>query len=386
MHRPACRCTVPPFPPVLVHLPRGPITHLIAPAPAGGAESVILALASAAPERTRVICINQLAEPDAPELPFTTQLRAAGVGVDEVRCGRRQYAAEAREVARLLAATGSQLIHTHGYHGSIVGWMAARRSGLPAVATSHGYLDRDVKERLYGWLDRWVMRRMDAAIAVSRGVEERLLRGGHRRERLEVIRNGMPAPARLLSRADARARLGVPGDGPVVGWVGRLSIEKGADLFVQAIAATDPTVRAVLIGDGAERGAIERLAAGDPRTILAGQQSDAASLLAAFDLLAISSRTEGTPMVVLESVNADLPIASFRVGGIPDVLAEDAAWLVPTLDAPALGRAITAALEAPDERRARATRAKARLTAELGIESWLARVWALYEKVWARRR
>jgi len=91
-------------------------------------------------------------------------------------------------------------------------------------------------------------------------------------------------------------------------------------------------------------------------------------------------------MVVLESVNADLPIASFRVGGIPDVLAEDAAWLVPTLDAPALGRAITAALEAPDERRARATRAKARLTAELGIESWLARVWALYEKVWARRR
>ena len=53
MHRPACRCTVPPFPPVLVHLPRGPITHLIAPAPAGGAESVILALASAAPDGTR---------------------------------------------------------------------------------------------------------------------------------------------------------------------------------------------------------------------------------------------------------------------------------------------------------------------------------------------
>lgn len=385
MDRPACRGDNTSPVPVLVPHARGPVTHLIAPAPAGGAESVILALASAAPERTRVIAINQVGDADSPELPFTTQVRAAGVAVDEVRCGRRRYGAEAREVARLLAATDARLIHTHGYHGTIVGWMAARRAGLPVVATSHGYLDRDFKETLYGMLDRWVMRRMDATIAVSSGVEVVLRRAGHAEDRVETIRNGMPAPARLLSRAEARARLGVTGDGPVVGWVGRLSVEKGADLFVQAIAATGPAVRAVLIGDGAERAAIAALVAGKPRVVLAGAQPDAASLLAAFDLLAISSRTEGTPMVVLEAVNAGLPIASFRVGGIPEVLRDDEAWLVPALDAPALGRAIDEALAAPDERRARAARAKARLGAELGIDAWLARVWALYERVWARR-
>lgn len=363
---------------------RGPVTHLIAPAAAGGAESVVLALASAASERTRVITINQLATADSPELPLTRQLRAAGVAVDEVRCGRRQYRAEARAAARIVTATGSKLLHTHGYHGEIVGWMAAKHAGVPVVATAHGYLDRDFKERLYGKVDRWVMRRMDATIAVSRGVESVLLDGGHRRDRLVVIRNGMPAPRRQLDRAAARAQLGVTGDGPVVGWIGRLSVEKGADLFVQAMAATDPSVRAVLVGDGAARGAIERLTAGTPRIVLAGQHADAARLLAAFDVLAISSRTEGTPMVVLEAVNARVPIVSFRVGGIPDVITEESGWLVPALDTAALARALGEALASPSERARRTARALELLSAELGIEAWLANVWAQYDRIWSQ--
>ncbi len=364
--------------------PRGPVAHLIAPAPAGGAESVILALTRAAPDRTRVITLNQHGHEDA-ELPFTRQLRENGIVVDEVRVGRRQYRREAREVARLVRAHGISLLQAHGYHGNIVGWLARRAAGVPVIGTAHGYLDRDVKERLYGRLDRWVMRRLDAAIAVSSGLERILLEHGHRRDRLAMIRNGMPAAPRLHERPQARAELGIRGDGPVVGWIGRLSIEKGADLFVDAIEATAPSVTGVLIGDGAER---ERLAARigtSSRVVLAGQRPDAARLLSAFDLLAISSRTEGTPMVVLEAIGAGVPIVSFRVGGIPDVIDEASGWLVPALDAAALARALDEAIAVPDEARQRAARALARVTAELGIEAWLARVWALYEQVWARR-
>lgn len=364
--------------------PRGPVAHLIAPAPAGGAESVILALAAAAPDRTRVITLNQHGQ-DAAELPFTRQLREHGIAVDEVRVDRRQYRAEAREAARLVRTHGISLLHSHGYHGNIVGWLARDAAGVPVIGTAHGYLDRDFKERLYGRLDRWVMRRLDAAVAVSNGLERILLAHGHRRDRLAMIRNGMPAPPRLLDRAEARALLGLRGDGPVVGWIGRLSIEKGADLFVDAIAATAPPVTGVLVGDGAERERLAERIGASARVVLAGQRPDAARLLSAFDLLAISSRTEGTPMVVLEAIGAGVPIVSFRVGGIPDVIDESSGWLVPALDTAALARAIDEAVGDPDEARRRAARASERATAELGIDAWLGRVWALYEQVWSRR-
>ncbi len=364
--------------------PRGRVAHLIAPAPAGGAESVILALASAAPGRTRVITLNQHGHEEA-ELPFTRQLREHGIAVDEVRVGRRQYRTEAREVARLVRAHGIALLHTHGYHGNIIGWLARGAAGVPVIGTAHGYLDRDTKERLYGRLDRWVMRRMDAAIAVSTGLERILLAHGHRRDRLAMIRNGMPAAPRLHERAQARAILGLRGDGPVVGWIGRLSIEKGADLFVDAIAATSPAVTGVLVGDGAERERLAQRIGASPRTVLAGPRPDAARLLSAFDVLAISSRTEGTPMVVLEAIGAGVPVVSFRVGGIPDVIDETSGWLVPALDTTALARALDEAIAAPEEARRRAARALERVSAELGVTAWLDRVWSLYEQVWARR-
>lgn len=367
-----------------------PIAHLIAPAQIGGAESVVLALAAARADRTRVIIINQTAAADSAPHPLTDQLRARGVAVDEVRCGRRRYFDEARAVARLLETSRTALLHTHGYHGTLVGWMAARRARIPIVATVHGYLDRDFKERLYGRLDRWVMRRFDAVIAVSRGVEDVLQRGGHARERLVVVKNGMPPLAQPHARARARELLGVSSEGPIVGWIGRLSVEKGADLFVQAMAAMEPAVTAIIVGDGPERPRLERmaveLAQGSARQhiVFAGAQADAARLLSAFDVLALSSRTEGMPMVILEAVNAGVPVVAFRIGGIPDLLAEDSAWLVPPLDPDALRHALREALASPDEARRRAAHAKEVLTLELSTEKWVERVWAVYSQVQSR--
>jgi glycosyltransferase involved in cell wall biosynthesis len=109
--------------------------------------------------------------------------------------------------------------------------------------------------------------------------------------------------------------------------------------------------------------------------------ADAASLLNAFDVLALSSRTEGTPMVMLEAMASETPIVATSVGGIPDMLSSAEALLVPSQDPRALASAICAALGDRDASAERAARAHARLAAEFGMQPWLARYEALYRSI-----
>src|SRR5690606_37435435 len=132
--------------------------------------------------------------------------------------------------------------------------------------------------------------------------------------------------------------------GTVVGWMGRLSKEKDPVSFVRAFAAMRQAgERACIVGDGPERAATEAAAAtlGVSDGIqFTGALPDAGKLLAAFDALVLSSRTEGTPMVILEAAQAGTPVVSTPVGGVPALLRDDGGWLAEFTDAAALATAI----------------------------------------------
>jgi glycosyltransferase involved in cell wall biosynthesis len=170
-----------------------------------------------------------------------------------------------------------------------------------------------------------------------------------------------------------------------VGWIGRLSAEKGPDVMLAAMRyLTDLPVTLSFIGDGPDRAALSAEAEQTgvaPSVSFHGRVADAASLLNAFDVLALSSRTEGTPMVVLEAMASETPIVATSVGGIPDMLSSAEALLVPSQDPRALATAIRAALGDRDASTERAARAHARLTAEFGMQPWLARYEALYRSI-----
>ena len=171
----------------------------------------------------------------------------------------------------------------------------------------------------------------------------------------------------------------------MIGWIGRLSREKGPDLFVRAIALLGlPSALAILIGDGPERDPTIALATelGVHHQIrLLGQRPDAAALLGAFSCLVISSRSEGLPMVLWEAVASGTPVVAFSVGGIPEVLTADSAWLVRPADTAGLAAAIAAALMSPDEARARAGRAQAILQERYGLAKWVHALEELYAGV-----
>jgi glycosyltransferase involved in cell wall biosynthesis len=150
-----------------------------------------------------------------------------------------------------------------------------------------------------------------------------------------------------------------------------------------AALLADLPVRVVMVGDGPDlasaRAAAERR--GVANTIAwPGLVPDAGRLLAAFDLFALSSRTEGTPIVLLEAMAAGVPVVATAVGGVPDVVGPAEALLVPPDDPGALAGAIRDALADPAGARAKAAAAGRRLASEFAVEPWLERYEGVYRE------
>jgi len=197
-----------------------------------------------------------------------------------------------------------------------------------------------------------------------------------------VVRNAWTGPVDFLGRVEARDRLGLPADVPALAFVGRIDRVKGADVLYEALASMgEGAPTAVFIGEGPLRPDLARRAeaAGrDGAFRWPGVVDGAARLLRAFDLVVLPSRTEGTPMVLLEAMAAGVPVVATRVGGIPDVVSPDEALLVPPEDAGALAEAITDVGARPDAASERAGSASARLRAEFGGERWIDRYDSIY--------
>jgi glycosyltransferase involved in cell wall biosynthesis len=189
----------------------------------------------------------------------------------------------------------------------------------------------------------------------------------------------------------ARRALSLPQDGAVVGFVGRLIPAKGGDLLLRALArVSDLPFRVALIGAGSERARLEALASElgiAERVHFHGEIPNAAPLFPAFDLFVSSSRSEGSPIVLFEAMAAGVPIAAARVGGVPEALREQDAWLVPPEDPEALARAVREALGDPAAARRRAQSARERLASAYALAPWLDAYEAFYrEAIEARAR
>lgn len=316
------------------------------------------------------------------EPAFLADLREAGVEVHARPVPPRQYGLERRTIRAVCNAVSPAVAHTHGYRADVLAGSVVRSLGIPTATTVHGFTGGDLKNRLYEWLQRRSYRRFDAVVAVSKPLVERLARAGVPRRRIHLVQNAWSAPAPALSRAEARARLGIADDAFRIGWVGRLTREKGPDLLLDALARLgDRRVRVSVIGDGRERAALVAQAASlgiADRIDWHGTLPDASRLFAAFDCFVLSSRTEGTPMVLFEAMATRTPIVAASVGGVPDVLDGGEALLVPAEAPPALAQAIGRVHDDRTSAQDRAARAEARLHTTFGLEPWLERYDAIY--------
>lgn len=361
------------------------ITHVLAPALIGGLERVVQQLARgqhAGGSRVAVLAILDAGDDGA---PFLGPLEAAGITVTRLELAPRAYLAERRQLAAFLGSRRPDVVHTHGYRADVQGGAVASRLRIPLVTTVHGFTGGGWKNRLYEWLQVAAFRRFAAVVAVSESLAARLRASGVAQERLRVVPNAAPIDEPPLPRSDARERLGVRARGFVAGWVGRLSEEKGADVFFRGLAQlADAEVTGVMVGVGRERESLGALAAQlgiADRVIWAGTVAEAGRLFTAFDCFVLSSRTEGTPIVLFEAMAAEVAIVATAVGGVPQVVSSAEALLVPPEDPTALAAAIRTVLTDPNAARERARRALGRLRTERGLAPWLARYDEIYRQV-----
>lgn len=230
----------------------------------------------------------------------------------------------------------------------------ARSVGAPGVVMSGGsgvlVLARNAARRRC--IQR-VLSQADAVITASQDLSEKVAALGVDPGKIHLAYRGVDTDRFCPGDAGAaRHRLGIPADGPVLLWVGRMVPVKGLDVLLAACSRLkdqEVAFRLYLVGDGPLRKALEA----ETRTRgLAATVSFAGSVLhedladwyRAADLTVLPSRSEGVPNVLRESAACGTPFVATRVGGIAEVAEPDRDRLVAPEDPEALAGAIAASL------------------------------------------
>jgi glycosyltransferase involved in cell wall biosynthesis len=368
------------------------VTHL----DPGGAQETVILLAEGLPEHGYDVTVA--ARPGAEE----ERIRASGAEVVRLEHLYRPIA-PARDVRayrelRDVLRRGFDVVHTHSSKAGVLGRLAARRAGVPAVVhTSHGLpvtpdMGRATRTILVA-AERVASRSCDSVVAVSRATARELteLRIA-RSEQIVVIPSGVDVSrfADPMDRASAKKALGIDPSAPVAGWIGRHFDQKRPAQVVAAarhVVAQLPEAVFVMVGDGPLLEESRAAAAGEPRIRILGHRSDVEIVYAALDVMVLASAWEGLPRTVLEAHAAGVPVVSTDVSGVGEVVAEGVTgFLAPSGDWRALAQRTVSILNDPERRAEMARAAKARVDDFYSARYTTRATAELYDSILSRKK
>lgn len=263
-------------------------------------------------------------------------------------------------VRRLIRSSGAVLVHTHMAKAGTVGRLAAAtvRPRPLTVHTFHGHvLDgyfSPAVQRGFVAAEQALARHTDVLVAISTEIRDQLLELGiGLPSQYRVIPLGLDLSRHLAveGRSGAlREHLRLAPDVPLVGVLGRLAPIKDHDTLLQAMAGV-PGAHLAVLGDGELRGDLERRARElgiEGRTHFTGWWDDVPAAIADLDVVALSSRNEGTPVSLIEAAACGRPCAATNVGGVRSVVEHGrSGLLVPPGDPSSLADAVTRLLRDP---------------------------------------
>jgi glycosyltransferase involved in cell wall biosynthesis len=302
-----------------------------------------------------LICVQHA---DGRPTPFTRFLEQQEIPFMAIRTDGRLLPLVHR-VEDAIRELDPHIFQTHSYRPAFVAWRL-RRAGARWrwIGFFHGYTQEDVKVRLYNQLDRWLLRRADQVVVVA---APQLARFRNVRSLIQIPNAVLPPASSVVrpSWMDELEHLSKPR----IGFIGRLSYEKGVDVLIDALVRLKHQghyISAVIAGDGPERIPLEQRAAPlleSGRIAFLGNIDHVSRLYEVVDGIALPSRTEGMPNVLLEAAAADCPMVATAVGDVPAILAdEDAGMVIPILNSEALSKALERMLQVGRTEEGRAAR------------------------------
>jgi len=348
----------------------------------GGTERLVMELARRLHPSmpTAVCCLDNAGA-------WAGELERVGISVTALNRRPGLHPSLGGRVAAVARAHGATVIHAHHYSPFVYSALARlRMPGLPVIYTEHGRLSDagpSSKRRVVNLLLRHFA---NDVYTVSDDVRQHLVAEGFRRETVGVIYNGIEIGASPIpdTRARVRRELGVSDGTFVVGTIARLDPVKNLNTLVDAIgilSAEPAEVLLVVIGDGPERGSLERQVAErglEDGIRFLGHRDDARDWLAGCDVYANSSISEGVSLTILEGMAAGLPVVATAVGGTPEVVDDTCGRLVPARDASALADALRALGDDADLRRTLGQVARARVEQRFTLERMVGEYEGIY--------
>jgi len=284
------------------------------------------------------------------------------------------------------------IVHGHSSKGGAMARISAALCGLPAVYTPNAFRTQDPEISTNGFR---VYREVELALAALGG-EIIAVSGDERRHaeglglppsRLHVVHNGVPLQRRAEEQI-SRAELGLSDNALVIGAVGRLTHQKAPERLLLAFEQLQhPNLQLVIVGDGPQeeqlRAQCQSLGIADRVHWLGAR--DGFSMMPLFDLLALPSRYEGLPYVLLEALLSGLPIVVSDVGGAREAVVDgENGWVVNEGDMPQLISSLQRLID-DKEGRARMSLAARHRAEQFSLSRMVERTLAVYERALERR-
>ena len=329
--------------------------------------------------------------------PFARE--AAELGIETRVCSGGFFSA-LREVRRMIAEEGFELVHTHGSRANLAGAILRSTCGRPVVSTIHSdyrldYMGRPLAAATYGVLNVLALRRIKYHVGVSDAMRDLLISRRFPRETTFAIYNGLDF-SREPKRHDraafcARVRANVaPGD-IVVGAAARLDPVKDLATLVRGFAAAregHPELKLIIAGEGPERPALEALAEElgvRGAVTLAGWLDDMEEFYSALDINTLSSLSETFPYALTEGAAYRLPTVASAVGGIPRLIEDGkTGFLFAPGDWEKLGARLAQLASDPGLRERLGAAVHERAAREFSVEATCREQRAVYEEILER--
>jgi glycosyltransferase involved in cell wall biosynthesis len=333
--------------------------------------------------------------------------RDAGVPVITIDERRRWDLQVLPQLRRAIVQHNPDILETRNVKSHFFVRLLRMQNQYPWIAWNHGYTATSRLDSAYTQLDRWSLRGVHRMVTVCKPFADKLVSLGVPREKISIFHNAVkpftPPSAEDIERV--RAELALPrsrtprdlghpqtiaDDETVILSVGRLSYEKNhADLLragaALAAAQNAPHFRIAIVGDGPERGPLQRLAQQlgiEKLVTFAGFQRQTAPYYALASVVGVPSHSEGSPNVVLEAMAAGLPVVANKVGGVPEILEETVTGLmVPEGDTAAMAHALKRVLESEELRDRLGSAARARALSDYTPDAYRRKLANFYARV-----